>query len=47
MERILEEFKLFKDSIISSAEQNMGINEVQQLRFQVEQYESILPVYVS
>ncbi len=47
MERVLDEFKLVKDSIISSAEQNLGINEVQQLRFQVEQYESVLPVYVS
>jgi hypothetical protein len=28
MERVLDEFKLFKDSIISSAEQSLGINEV-------------------
>jgi hypothetical protein len=47
MERVLDEFKLFKDSVISSAEQNLGINEVQQLRFQVEQYENVLPVYAS
>jgi hypothetical protein len=48
MERFLfDEFKLFKDSVISSAEQNLGINEVQQLRFQVEQYENVLPVYAS
>jgi hypothetical protein len=47
MERILDEFKRFKDSVISSAEQNLGINEVQQLRFQVEQYENVLPVYAS
>ncbi len=47
IERVLDEFKLFKDSVISSAEQNLGINEVQQLRFQVEQYENVLPVYAS
>jgi hypothetical protein len=47
MERVLDEFKLFKDSVISSTEQNLGINEVQQLRFQVEQYERVFPIYVS
>jgi hypothetical protein len=47
MERVLDEFKLFKDSVISSAKQNLDINEVQQLRFQVEQYENVLPVYAS
>jgi hypothetical protein len=47
MEKVLDEFKLFKDSVIYSTEQNLGINEVQQLRFQVEQYERVLPIYAS
>jgi hypothetical protein len=47
-EKVLDEFdNLFKDSIFSTAEQNLGINEVQQLRFQVEKYENVLRVYVS
>ncbi len=47
MELGLDEFTSFRNSITASAEQNVGTKELQQLKFQVEQYENVLPVYVS
>jgi hypothetical protein len=47
MKNVMTEIRALKDSMTSSAEYNTNSQEMQQLRFQVAQYENVLPVYQS
>jgi hypothetical protein len=45
MRNVITDIRVLKDSMVSSAEDSTNSNEMQQLRFQVERYEQIIPVY--
>ena len=47
MRTVMAEIRTLKDSLASSAEMDQDSQEVQRLRFQVAQYEGIIPVYQS
>ncbi len=47
MEAVIADIVAFKNTMITSSEQSRDSQEMQQLKFQVSQYESILPVYQS
>ncbi len=47
MKAVMADIKTLKDSMASSSELDQNSQEVQRLRFQVAQYEGILPLYQS
>jgi hypothetical protein len=45
MKNVMTDIRALKDSITSSAEHNNNSREMQQLMFEVAQYENVLPIY--
>ncbi len=47
MQAVMEDIRTLKNSVSSSSELDQNSQEMKRLRFQVAQYENILPVYQS